>query len=174
MIKKQKNLLILGYGGFGKVVAETASMTGKWSKISFLDDQKQETCVLGKCEVYEKYTDQYTDAYPAFGNNALRLKWIEKLKEAGYQVPVMVHPQAYISPSASIEAGVIIFPYAVVQSYVIIKSGGIINIGALVDHDNVLEPGVHAAPGAIIKANNHIPREMKIEAGVCIQNAVFK
>lgn len=174
MIKKQKNLLILGYGGFGKVVAETASMIGKWSKISFIDDQKQEACVLGKCAIYKKYTNQYTDAYPAFGNNALRLKWIEKLQKAGYHLPVMIHPQVYVSPSASIEAGVVILPHAVVQSHSIIKTGCIINIGVLVDHDNVLEPGVHAAPGAIIKANNHIPRETKIEAGVCIQNAVFK
>lgn len=33
------NLLILGAGGHGKVVAEAAIATGKWDEIAFLDDR---------------------------------------------------------------------------------------------------------------------------------------
>ena len=52
-------------------------------------------------------------------------------------------------------------------------NGCIVNIGALVDHDTVLEEGVHLAPGAIVKALNRIPAGSKIESGVVIQNGEF-
>lgn len=54
------------------------------------------------------------------------------------------------------------------------KQGCIINIGAIVDHDCILEPGVHIAPGVIVKGENHVPSCEKIESGVVLERATMK
>ena len=41
------NLLILGAGGHGKVIADIASTTNKWNNIAFLDDREDLKTVLG-------------------------------------------------------------------------------------------------------------------------------
>lgn len=43
-----------------------------------------------------------------------------------------------------------------------------INIGAMVDNDCILEEGCHLAPGAIVKAINHLPEGTKVDSGEVI------
>lgn len=78
----RKRLLILGSGGYGRVVEDIASQLGRYDKILFLDDAGGEE-VCGACSDYPDYIDDCTEIYPAFGNNELRKQWLEKLTEVG-------------------------------------------------------------------------------------------
>ena len=62
---------------------------------------------------------------------------------------------------------------AVVNTGVSVGDGCIINIGALIDHDSVIENGVHLAPGAIVKAENRIPSGSKVNSGAVIENREY-
>ena len=169
-----KKLLILGAGGYGKTVADVARQLGCYQKIAFLDDGKEGIPgVLGKCEDFLQFADEDTEMYPAFGNNTVRMKWMERFEEAGIRVPTIVHPSAYVSPLATLYAGVTVLPMAVVNTGVIVRNGCIINIGALIDHDSIIEAGCHLAPGAIVKAENRIPAGSKIESGTVIENRQY-
>jgi len=44
-----KNLLILGAGGHGRVVKETAEAMGLFNSIDFLDDNPESKVALGLC-----------------------------------------------------------------------------------------------------------------------------
>ena len=44
------NLLILGAGGHGRVVKETAVAMGNFDRVDFLDDHSE--LAIGKCEDY--------------------------------------------------------------------------------------------------------------------------
>lgn len=166
-------LLIIGAGGYGKTVADVAKQLGSFEKIAFLDDGKSGSSVLGRCEEYAMFCDEDTAVYPAFGNNQLRMEWLEVLMEEGIAVPTLVHPDAYVSPTATVCAGTVVLPKAVVNTGVTVGMGCIINIGALVDHDTVIENGVHLAPGAIVKAENRIPAFAKIDSGEVIENRQY-
>jgi UDP-N-acetylbacillosamine N-acetyltransferase len=168
-----KKLLILGAGGYGKTVLDVAQQLGCYEKIAFLDDNAAGTNILGKCEEYFMFADEYTDVYPAFGNNETRIHWLERLEEEGISVPTLVHPRAYVSPTASIGTGNVVLPMAVVNTDVHLGNGCIVNIGALVDHDSILEDGVHLAPGAVVKAENRIPEKMKVESNQVIENREY-
>ena len=168
-----KRLIILGAGGYGRTVADVATQTGAYSSVCFLDDNAQGPAVLGKCERFQDFADDNTDFYPAFGNNESRLKWVGRLQAAGCRVPVIVHPQAYVSPAAQLQPGAVVLPKAVVNTGCQLRQGCIVNCGAIVDHDCILEPGVHICLGAIIKAENRIPQCMKIEAGQIISNRTY-
>ena len=166
-------LIILGAGGYGRTVADVAGQTGEYSKILFLDDNSAAPDVAGKCAEFERFRDEQTAFYSAFGNNEGRLKWLYRLREAGCVIPTIAHPTAYVSPTAQVEPGVVILPHAVVNTNCVVKSGCIVNCGAIVDHGCVLEEGVHVCMGAIVKAENRIPRCMKIEAGEVVQNRAY-
>ena len=100
-----KKLLILGAGGYGKTVADLARQLGVYEKIAFLDNGKTGPEILGNCEEYPIFSGENTEVYPAFGDNELRMQWLEKLMREDISVPTLIHPSAYVSPTARIGAG---------------------------------------------------------------------
>ena len=164
-------LIILGAGGYGRTVADIAAQLGY--DVVFLDDNSHADDVLGKCEDFERFREENAFFYPAFGNNEGRLNWLHRLIAAGCQIPTLIHSTAYVSPTAKVEPGAAILPHAIVNANCVVKAGCIVNCGAIVDHGCVLEEGVHVCLGAIIKAENRIPRCMKVEAGAVVQNRTY-
>ena len=168
-----KNLLILGAGGYGRTVADLARQLGCYGSIAFLDNWQTGEHILGTCDDYLRFTGEFQELYPAFGNNELRVRWLSRFLSEGISVPTLVHPRAYVSPEVNLGVGVVILPMAVVNTGVTVQDGCIINIGALVDHDCILEEGVHLAPGAIVKAENRIHTGAKIDSGAVIENRYY-
>lgn len=166
-------LIILGAGGYGRTIADVAAQTGAYEMISFLDDNSQAEDVIGKCLDFSAHADENTIFYPAFGNNEGRVSWLKRLSENGCKVATIIHPTAYVSPTVRIAGGVMILPHAIVNTGCELKTGCIINCGSIVDHGCVLEEGVHVCLGAIVKAENRIPRCMKIEAGEIVANRTY-
>lgn len=166
-------LIIIGAGGYGRTVADLAGQSERYQQVAFLDDQSQAPDVIGTCEAFAEFADGNTEMYPAFGNNELRLAWLDKLERAGIPVMTLVHPTAYVSPTARVNPGSVILPQAVVNTSCTVGSGCIINCGAIVDHGCWIEDGVHVCLGAIVKAENRIPRYMKIEAGMVVENRTY-
>lgn len=159
-----KRLLIIGAGGFGHMIQEMAQLLG-YEDIAFLDDAVKGNDVIGKCCDYERFLNDYDTAVAALGDNRTRLYWTERLQEAGYHVPVMIHPTAIVSPTATIGQGSFIMQRAVVNRNVVIEHGVLINSGAIIDHDAHITCGAHVGLGSVVKANGVVARKVKVEAG---------
>lgn len=159
-------LIILGSGGHGQTVADVARQTREYNEILFLDDNAEG--VSGKCRDYLLYKREDTVMYPAFGNNNLRIEWENKFCADGITLAKIIHPLAYVSSTAQIEKGCVVFPFAIINTDVYVQKGSIVDCGAIVDHGCIIEEGVHVCPGAIIKAENKIPKLTKIESGEVI------
>lgn len=166
----EKTLVILGAGGYGQTVADVAEQLGY--RVQFLDDAAEQA--VGKCDEFSAFIGENVEFYPAFGNNELRLSWVNRLEAAGCALPVLVHPRAYVSPKATLAPGTVILPGAIVNTLCVVKKGCIVNCNAVVDHGCTLEEGVHVCLGAIVKAENHLPAGMKVEAGEVIPNRVYR
>ena len=162
-----RSLLILGAGGFGQMIKETALALG-YEKVVFLDDAAKGEDVIGMCCDYVLRHSDYPAAVAAFGNNKTRLFWTDKLLEEGYEVPAMVHPSAIVSPSATLEPGCFIMQRVVVNTHTRIERAALINSGAVVDHDSVVCAGAHVGLGSVVKANCTIESGRKVEAGEVI------
>ena len=159
-----KRLLILGAGGFGHMIQEMAGLLG-YEEAVFLDDAVKGADVVGKCCDYRAFVKEYDTAVAALGDNGMRLYWTEKLMEAGYYVPAMIHPTAVISPSAEIGNGTFVMQRAVVNTNTVIEHGVLINSGAVVDHDSYVACGAHVGLNSVVKANCKIESRRKVEAG---------
>ena len=171
-----KKLIILGRGGYGHTVADIASQLSY--ECIFLDDSIPDYPLSSFTEYIpyasltgegNKGVDDEVEFIPAFGDNALRMQWLEKVNEAGGQLTTLIHPTAYVSPTATIHEGTVILPKALINTDVVIERGCIINLGCIVDHGCVIEEGVHICLGAIVKGENRVGRLSKIEAGVVVQ-----
>ena len=169
-----KRLVILGYGGYGKTIEDVVLSAKLFDEIVFLDDNSRSPRVKGYCKSYERFIDENTWFYPAFGNNNLRVDWLNMLSNAGAQIATIIHPTAYIGASAVIGAGSAVLPQAVVNATAQVGMGCIVNFGAVVDHDVVIEKGVHLCINCVVKAYNRIAPFAKIEAGHVIMNNTYK
>lgn len=162
------NLLILGAGGYGQTILELAQASGEYQKIAFLDDRATGPQVLGRCEEFERFADEYPHLYPAFGNNELRMRWAQQIVASGYTVPTLVHPTAYVSPTARLGQGTAVLPKAVVNAHAVTGANCIINCGAILDHDCTVCEGAHIGLGAILKTGCRVEPLAKIEAAVVV------
>lgn len=161
-------LYILGAGKYGKEIEDIAEQSDMYQEINFLDDK-----LNNKLIDFKKHVSEDSYFYVAFGDNALRRKWISAVKESGGKLATIIHPTAYISPKANIGEGVAILPKAVINTYSNIEDGVIVNTGAIVDHDSTVDICAHICVGAIVKADNIIPAGMKVEAGIVIERFTY-
>lgn len=155
------NLLIIGAGGHGHVVKETAKATKQFNRIAFIDDNSP--IAIGKCDDYLKLSNEYNTIFVAIGDNEMRKLWLEKVQESSFIIPTIIHPLAHVSPSAKIADGVIAFPFSVIHTNAEIQRGCIIGAGSVVDHDSVLGECSHINSGAIVSSHQTIPPLTKVE-----------
>ena len=149
------------------MIQETAYLLG-YENAVFLDDAVKDKDVVGKCCDYKNFLEEYDTAVAALGDNNMRLYWTEKLMEAGYQVPALIHPSAVVSPSAEIGNGSFVMQRAVVNTHTVVEHGVLVNSGAVIDHDSHICSGAHVGLGSVVKANCTIGSREKVEAGEVI------
>ena len=164
-------LAILGAGGHGTVVAETAELQG-WGQITFFDDAYPEKRKTGKWSVQGSSNDltlaqsQFDFIHVAIGENHSRNKKIKMLEQS--KLTSIIHPKATISPSAKIEKGAAIFSNVTVNANSIIGMGSILNSGSIVEHDCKIGKCVHICPGAKLGGDVIIGENTLIGIGVSV------
>lgn len=147
-----KNLLILGAGQYGHVVKEIAEDTGIFDKIDFLDDFAPSA--IGRFDEIEKFKTEYKNAVVALGNADLREKLIGNLILAGYNLPAIISPKAYVSKSAKLGYNTIIEPLAIVNTESEIGNGTFICAGAIVNHNVKIGECCLLQCGSVVPANS--------------------
>lgn len=151
-----KSLLILGAGRHGQVVYELASLDKTYETIYFLDDYCSDKFIIGKLCDLEHYCSSFDCIFPAFGDNVARLKILNKLLCTGVFVPILKHPNTYISRTSKLGSGCIVEAQAVINIGAELDIGCIIGPGTIIEHYSKLGKCVHADCGAIIKTENRI------------------
>lgn len=147
---RELNLLIMGAGSHGREVRELAQRLNVFRKIAFLDDNPSKTGVLGPCSDIEQYLEEYPAAVPAVGESPLRMRWLEMLTYARFALPVLIHPDAVVSPSAKLGCGTVVCVRAVVGAGASVGRGCIISSGATIDRDVVIPDGTHIDCGRVV------------------------
>lgn len=148
---RELNLLILGAGSHGREVLELAQRLNVFRRIAFLDDDPAKTEAIGPCSALERWTEEYPAAVPAVGNGEIRMRWLGELARAGFVLPVLVHPDATVSPSAALGYGTVVCARAAVGSGAEIGPGCIIASGATIERYVTLPAGTHVDCGQVVR-----------------------
>jgi sugar O-acyltransferase (sialic acid O-acetyltransferase NeuD family) len=160
-MENEKTLCIFGAGGHGKVVAEALQLLG-FSSIEFWDDRPlppifgihvvspnlsfslKKPCILG------------------IGDLSIRRKWIDQIDPDFFWNQAIIHPTAFVAPSAKIGIGAFIAPKVVIHTSAQIGNHAIINSGAVIDHDVIVGENTHIAPGAVVCGDVQIGKNVFI------------
>ena len=162
-MERLANLLILGAGQFGRMTQEIAESVGIFGKIGFLDDNSD--LAVGKLNDYERLVGEYGAAIVADGASAFRAEWLTRLEAAGFELPAIVSPDAYVAPSARLGGGVIVEPSATIQSRASVGRGTIVSSGAVLRHDAVVGECCHCDCNSVVASGASVPSATKVEIG---------
>ncbi len=172
-----RKLAVLGASGHGKVVADTALLLG-WSEIEFFDDAWPQKMfagrwgVIGSTDLLLARVAEFDGAIVAIGDSHMRLEKFSNLKNSGFNLVNLIHPNAVVSSGAEIGPGSVIFAGAIVNIDVVIGECVIVNTAATVDHDCILGNGVHIAPGAHLSGNVHVKAGSWLGVGACVKQGI--
>ncbi len=155
-------ILVYGGGGHGKSLIDLLRALRIYRIVGIIDDgiapehqsEIMGVPVLGNAQVlpalYVQGVRLAVNAVGGIGIISVRIKVFERLAQAGFTCPAVVHPSTVVEPSAVLSAGVQVFPLAYVGSEARIGYGAIINTGAIVSHDCQIGDYANLSPGAIL------------------------
>lgn len=154
-------IFIYGASGHGKVILDILQSCG-YKLGGWIDDREIENIYSWKA-----FCLTHPSAHIALGigDNTSREKIYTKITDAGFHLPVLVHPSAVISPYAVIGAGTVVMPLSVINADARIGDGCIINSGSIVEHDCDIQDFVHISPNVALAGNVHIGHHTHIGIG---------
>lgn len=173
-----KKLLIIGAGGHGRVVADTAQVIGAWEAVCFLDDKyagEQGVSlwpIVGASGVWSEYGKDEFAIFVALGDNKKRLLLFQEIRNAGYSQPSLIHPAATVSPRSLIGEGCILSAGVVVNVGASVADAVIINTGATIDHDCQIGKAVHISPGANLAGGVCVGEASWVGIGACVKQNI--
>lgn len=172
-----KRLAVLGAGGHGHVVADTAQAAG-WDAVTLFDDQWPDAKPAGPWPIegnagrlIERLSD-FDGAIVAIGHCASRWALHERLRAVGARLVTIVHPSARVSPHARLGPGTVVMAGTVLQFGARIGEAAIVNTGATVDHDCEIGDAVHLCPGTHLGGRVHVGRLSWVGIGSSIRQGI--
>ena len=172
-----KNVVVIGAGGHGKVIADII-IKSQDNVYGFLDDgvdigttivKEKNIKVIGKVEECIKISSGNPDFefVIAIGNNQIRKTISEKYNLKYYKA---IHPSAQIGLDVEIGEGTVVMADTAINPSTKIGKHCIINTGAIIEHDNIIEDYVHISPNATLCGTVKIGETTHVGAGAVIKN----
>ena len=187
-----KELILIGGGGHCKAVIDIIEQEGRFEiagivdKPELLGSKVFGYSVIGNDSDLVNLAKKYQYALITVGQTespSLRIKLFDLAIKAGYILPSIISPNAYVSQYASIGNGIVIMHGALINASASIGDNCIINSKALIEHDCqisehchistnatingkvVVGPGCFIGSGAITKESITIQKNSFIKAG---------
>ena len=151
-----EDIILVGYGGHARSMADCIERQHKYRIIGYTDVEQQNSRYkyLGTDdalkECFERGVQNAAVAVGYMGKGVLRERLYEQLKSIGYLLPIIIDPSAVVAETAETEEGVFIGKGAVVNAGARIGKMAIINTRALIEHDCTVGKFTHIAVAAVL------------------------
>jgi len=150
-------LIVAGAGGHAGMVIDTVRALGHFEVVGLIgqEGQPHDTAhglpIIGTDKSLPRlFAEGISAAANGVGSvkdNGPRRQVYETLKSAGFSLPTLIHPRAWVADSARLGEGVQVMPGALVLRAVTIGNNTLINSGAIVEHDSRIGAHVHICTG---------------------------
>ena len=101
-----------------------------------------------------------------------RMRLFELLQQFDCVSPVIVSPNAYVSPHAKLDTGTIVMHGSVVNAGAKVGRNCIINSQSLIEHDVVIEDHCHIATAAKVNGRVYIGQGTFIGSNSCVRQCI--
>ena len=183
MTKKLDEIILLGGGGHAKVLIDLINASGQFEISGILDTQLEvgtkvlNIPVIGDDDLlsglYNKGIKNVCIAVGSVKDTTRRRMLFDKVKQIGFLVPYLLHPQAIIvSRNVHFSEGVQIMAGVTVQTGSLFKENTIINTGAIIEHDCSIGSHVHICSGVVISGGCTVGDGTFIGAGATVMQGI--
>jgi sugar O-acyltransferase (sialic acid O-acetyltransferase NeuD family) len=165
-----KKVLLYGAGDFGKIVRNVLKYT-EYSFSGFISDIESGDDVLGDYDYLINNIDKgeheivITVGYSDLVN---RFKLFEKVADAGFNLPNIIHSNSRVDPSVKIGDGNIIMASTDIDYNTVLNDISVIWPGTIISHDSDIESNVFISPNCTICGYTRIGKNSFIGAGSII------
>ena len=183
----KEKIVLIGGGGHCHSVIDVIEQENKYEIIGIVDTKENIGKKVLDYEIVACDDDLETifqtckNAIITVGQiktNSLRVKLFEKLKNIGFNLPVIISSLAYVSKHATLDEGTIVMHHALVNANVKIGKNCIINTKALIEHDCLVEDNCHISTasvlngGVVIKENSFLGSNATSKQNIQIQGFI--
>ncbi|GAB4282585.1 MAG: hypothetical protein Kow0067_02840 [Coriobacteriia bacterium] len=138
--------LIIGAGGYAAEVADMLADLGH-TAAAYFDERGGATTGYRGLPIVRSLADADADAAViAIGDGAVRERLVDAVA-ARFALPALVHPAAWVSPSAELGDGALVMQQATVTARASVGRCAIVNVGSYVAHDCRVGAFTHLAGG---------------------------
>lgn len=169
-----RGLLILGFGGHARAVADVALSMGV-SHLAFEQEGAREDEHFQGFKVYPYWEGGVPNSWAVFcaaGDGAEREKQCTRVIEAGWSLATLISPRASLGVGCHISPGCFVGHQAHIGPMARMGMGCIINSGAVVEHETELKDFVHVSVNATVAGRCKIGRQVWLGAGSIIIDKV--
>ena len=175
-------IILIGGGGHCKSVIDVIEQEARFEIAGIID--KPELLgskilgypVIGNDFDLESLAKKYPNALVTVGQiktALVRIKLYDLAIKAGFTLPSIVSPNAYISKHSKIGNGTIIMGNVIVNANTSIGDNCIINSKALIEHDCLISSHCHISTNAIINGGVKIGSKCFIGSNVTTKNNII-
>jgi sugar O-acyltransferase (sialic acid O-acetyltransferase NeuD family) len=171
-----RSVIVYGTGGHGKTLIELIRAVGALEVVGVIDDTAAAgsdvlgVAVIGSREGLARIRGEgvalAVNAIGGITNMSTRVEVTAMLVGAGFDLPILVHPSAFVEASATIGAGAQILAHSYVGSAATVGNSAIVNTGAVVSHDCVLGDHVNLSPGCVLAGSVRVGSRALLGMGV--------
>ncbi|KAI3345911.1 acetyltransferase [Clostridium botulinum] len=171
-----KKIIIIGAGGHCKVIIDIIKSINKYEIVGIIDNNVKGHIlgipIIGDDNILkEVYEENIRDAFIAIGslgNLKFRNVIYNKLKNIGFNLPILVHKTAIVSPFAKIQEGTCIMARATINPSAQIGKNCIINTGSVIEHDCFIGNNTHVSSNVSMGGEVKVGANTHIGIGSCI------
>ena len=174
MENNKERIVILGFGGHAKSLADSILKDGKYHIAGYTDthDCKSRFKYLGTddqlIDIYKQGIDKAVLGVGFMGHSGVRDKLVNIAKSIGFEFPVIIDPSAMVANDAVVGEGTFVGKGVVINAESRIGNFCIVNTGAIVEHENIIGDYSHVAVGAILCGNVSVGHHSLIGAGTTV------
>lgn len=177
-----EKILIVGSGQHCRVVLYNMRAQGVFSPVGIadIDPGRWGTEIEGVPIIkdYQDFDDATLDRigsdlgtrkfFIGLGAMKIRQRLFEYFISMGWQSVNIIHPDAVVSPTASLGTGILIEAGCLITPSPIIGDNVVVNTGSQVNHDNVIGNSVYLASGVLLSGGVVIGENTLIDDGVIV------
>ena len=167
---------ILGGGEFGRQVEDLIAAHAGPVTVQWFDDVRAAAGETGVAKLREYGKDEFARLrfHVAIGYKhlALRMELLDDLARLSRATPRLVHPTAWVAPSAQIAAGAIIYPACCVDEGVEVGRGAVLHNRVTLSHDTNVGACAYLSPGVTTAGRVTIGARAFLGAGVVVADGV--
>ncbi len=171
-------VIILGGGGQGKTLIDLLRLLDGYTIAGIVDDglasgsQVMGVPVLGGSALLPDLRARgirlALNAVGGIGNVDARLRVFDLLRGAGFDFPTVVHPSAFIEPSATLDDGVQVGALSYIGSLARVGFGTLVNSHVCISHDCRIGQVVNLSPGALLAGGVQLDDYAQVGMGATI------